>query len=201
MTPRNHLVIFAKAPRIGTVKTRLAHGVEGIGRLEAWRFYWGQTQRLLRNVGHDPRWRTVLAVTPDRAAAKGFWPGGMQRVPQGHGGLGARMARVFDRLPPGPAVIVGSDIPGVRRDHIAQAFRALAHHDAVFGPAADGGYWLVGLSRRRAAPGVFRNVRWSTRHALADTLVNLRGRRVAMLEQLSDVDTPSDYDAWKKSGA
>jgi glycosyltransferase A (GT-A) superfamily protein (DUF2064 family) len=63
----------------------------------------------------------------------------------------------------------------------------------VFGPADDGGYWLIGLSRRPRLLRPFAGVRWSTPHALADTLANLRGRPVALLPALSDVDTPADF--------
>jgi glycosyltransferase A (GT-A) superfamily protein (DUF2064 family) len=89
--------------------------------------------------------------------------------------------------------LIGADIPGIKPAHIALAFRRLASHDAVFGPAADGGYWLVGF-RNPPPGGVFGNVRWSGPHALADTLANLRGANPArfkvapMLPILEDVD-------------
>jgi glycosyltransferase A (GT-A) superfamily protein (DUF2064 family) len=102
------------------------------------------------------------------------------------------MQRLFDRAPPGPLVLIGTDIPGITPAHIAAAFRLLGRHDAVFGPAADGGYWLVGLRRRPCVLRPFRGVRWSTQHALADTLANLRSRSVAHLPTLADVDTPAD---------
>jgi len=75
---------------------------------------------------------------------------------------------------------------------VAAALRALGRADAAFGPAADGGYWLVGLSPRRPARP-FASVRWSTRHALADTLGNFRRHRVALLRTLHDVDTAADW--------
>jgi glycosyltransferase A (GT-A) superfamily protein (DUF2064 family) len=99
------------------------------------------------------------------------------------------MQRIFDRLPPGPALIVGTDVPGITPSHIAHAFHLLGRHDAVFGPAADGGYWLVGLKRRPRVLRIFAGVRWSSPHALADTLANLRGRwSVAFIATLNDVD-------------
>ncbi len=98
------------------------------------------------------------------------------------------MAGIARALPPGPVIIVGSDIPGIRPTHIADGFRALGHHDAVFGPARDGGYWLVGLKRRPCFVDPFPGVRWSTRHALKDTLANLAGRRIARLDTLDDID-------------
>ncbi len=108
------------------------------------------------------------------------------------------MARVFTLLPPGPAVIIGSDIPDLGPAHIEAAFRALGGAEAVFGPAADGGYWLVGLRRRPRVPrGLFQRVRWSSDQALADTLAGLpRAMSVALLETLADVDDARDYARW-----
>ena len=74
----------------------------------------------------------------------------------------------------------------------AAAFRTLGSAHAAFGPAADGGYWLVAMSPRRPAHP-FAAVRWSTEHALADTLANFGGRRVALLRTLHDVDTAADW--------
>ena len=186
---RGLLIVFARAPRLGAVKRRLAREA---GDLAALRFHRAMLRSLARRLGRDRRWRTVLAVTPDRAR----FPSPLPRMPQGRGDLGERMtlALARDRR---RAVLVGSDIPGIGADDIAAAFRALGGRaDAVFGPAEDGGYWLVGLGPRRpAAP--FRGVRWSGPHALADTLANCRGRRVALLRRLRDVDGAADLAAWR----
>jgi glycosyltransferase A (GT-A) superfamily protein (DUF2064 family) len=109
------------------------------------------------------------------------------------------MARVFRTLPHGSAVIIGSDIPAIASGHIAAAFRALGENDAVFGPATDGGYWLVGLGpRARRRRGLFASVRWSSEHALADTLESLPcGTSVAFLEMLEDVDDAEAYARWR----
>ncbi|NQV60340.1 MAG: glycosyltransferase [Alphaproteobacteria bacterium] len=185
---RGQLILFVKAPRLGAVKTRLS---AAIGRLAAWRFYNAMLTRLWRRLGHDGRWRTVLAVSPDQGAAR--WPAGLPRQPQGRGDLGQRMARAM-LAHEGPVVLVGGDIPDLDRRHIAQALQALKRADVVFGPAADGGFWLVGLRRGRWAGQLFRQVRWSSPHALADTLANLPPTaRTVMLETLADVDTPADY--------
>ena len=191
-----HLVLFARRPRLGAVKRRLA---ADIGAVAAHGFY----RRTLRDVawrlGRDPRWKTWLAVTPDGAA--GLWPAppGMAIVAQGAGDLGARMARPLREFPPGPVLIVGSDIPEVEVTDIAQAFRALGHNDLVFGPAADGGYWLVGARRRPVVPrNLFADVRWSGAHALADTLANVPPKcRVAMLAERSDVDDGAAWRRWR----
>ncbi len=199
MSLPHHLVVFARAPRRDTVKRRLA---ADIGAAAALHFYRNTLNDVVRRLGDDPRWTTWLSVTPDRdAAVNALWPAvpGLRRIPQGGGGLGERMARPSRLLPPGPVVIVGSDIPDVAPGHIRDAFAALGRHDMVFGPASDGGYWLVGARRRPAVPkDLFANVRWSTEHALDDTVAGLPKRfRVARIDTLHDVDTGADWRAWR----
>ena len=185
--------MFARAPRLGTVKRRLARQ---IGDRAALRFHQAMMRRLLRFLGRDRRFATVLAVTPDHARSR--WPACLPIVGQGRGDLGSRMARALARGR--RAVLVGCDIPGVTGDDIHAAFRLLGRADAVFGPAEDGGYWLVGFGRRRPQHP-FARVRWSTPHALADTLANFRGYRVAFLRTLRDVDTAADFTFWKEATA
>jgi rSAM/selenodomain-associated transferase 1 len=181
---------MAKNPSAGRVKRRLAASV---GAVAAARFYRTCLAHTLMRLGRDPRWRTLLAVSPDRDVRAPYWPRGIGRMPQGGGDLGVRMQRAFRRLPPGPAIIVGSDIPAIKPSDIARAFRLLGNGDAVLGRAPDGGYWLVGLRRSPRLLAPFANVRWSGPHALADTLRNLQGHRVAFAATLSDVDTAEDY--------
>ena len=191
MTPARHLVVMAKAPRIGRVKRRLA---ESIGPVAAWAFQRRNLDALLRRM-IDPRWKAWIAVTPDAAVHAHPWLCGWTAMAQGGGDLGARMARIIKRLPPGPVVIVGADIPAVGPQHAVAAFRALDRADAVFGPAPDGGYWLVGLRRRPRILAPFAPVRWSGPHALADTLANLpMGTRTAFLDMLEDVDDAESLD-------
>jgi len=185
---RRTVIVFARTPRRGAVKRRLA---AAIGDAAALRFHRLTLETLVRRLARDARWRTVLAVTrgPYR------WPRVVPRIRQDAGDLGARMARAIAAMPPGPVLLVGSDIPDIQPAHIARAFRALAAGDAVFGPARDGGYWLVGVRKRPLLRRLFRGVRWSTAHALADTVANLpSGRRHALVDVLSDVD---DDAAWR----
>jgi hypothetical protein len=193
--PHNHLVAFVKAPRVGRVKSRLARD---IGAVAAWQFYRTTMASVLRTLDGNGRWFRWLAVTPDLAAAEPvLWPRGWRHIPQGPGDLGARMGRVMKVLPPGPVVIIGTDVPGIQPQHIAQSFHALGRHEAVFGPAADGGYWLVGLRRRPRRLEIFAGVQWSTEAALADTIANLPKTKIAMLETLQDIDTGADLDCWR----
>jgi uncharacterized protein len=194
---RQHLVIMVKAPQAGRVKTRLA---AAIGAVEAVRCYRAMLERTVRRLA-DGRWATWLAVTPDGAAPRMAVGGrGIAVMAQGPGGLGERMQRVMDVLPPGPVVIVGSDIPGIGRGDVAAAFRALGSHDAVFGPADDGGYWLVGQRRIPRTLRLFEGVRWSSAEALRDTLANLAGRKVALLRTMGDLDGEADYLRWRRGG-
>jgi uncharacterized protein len=105
------------------------------------------------------------------------------------------MTRLFRRYRRGRAAIIGCDIPDAGAADLAAAFRALGSADAVFGPADDGGYWLVALGPRRPARP-FASVRWSTTHALADTLRRFRGRRLSFLRLLQDVDTAEIFCLW-----
>ena len=177
-----HLVIFARTPTAGRGKKRLASAV---GAIEALRFQRARLHVLLARLSRDPRWTTWLAVTPDRS---GLWPQHVRLIGQGRGDLGARLAHVVGTLPRGPAVIIGTDIPGIRAAHIASAFDELAGHDAVLGPATDGGYWLIGLKRAPRVRLPFAPVRWSSEHALADTVRNLTDARISHLGMLEDVD-------------
>jgi hypothetical protein len=184
---KDTIVIFARAPRLGTVKRRLARD---IGARAALRFHQSTLIRLLRTLRSERRFQTMLALTPD--GARDRLPVRAIRIGQGSGNVGERMDATCRRFPRGRVAIIGCDIPDACAADVLAAFRALGRADAVFGPAADGGYWLVGLGTRRPARP-FANARWSTEHALADTLVNFRGRRVAFLRTLSDVDTVEDW--------
>src|SRR5262249_15890790 len=150
---------------------------------------------LLQRLVPDPRWQTILAVTPDVAVSSRCWPRGVIRVRQGKGDLGCRMQRIMDMLPPGPVAIIGTDVPRVTAAHIAPAFRRLGRHQAVFGRAMDGGYWLVGMRRRPRVLQAFANVRWSGEHALSDTLACLRNVSVGFLATLPAVDDALAFHA------
>lgn len=188
MTQR-HLVIFARAPQAGRVKRRL--GAE-IGMMEAARFYRRILAAQIERMVRDPRWIVWLFVAPDTGLAHPAWrlvPVSRRR-PQRQGDLGRRMKRPFETLPPGPVVLVGSDIPAMRASHIARAFDLLGRHDLVFGPARDGGFWLIGAKRWRPLPyTLFDKVLWSTPTVLADTLASIPSHvTTALAETLDDVD-------------
>lgn len=187
------LIIMVKAPVAGRVKTRLA---ADIGTARATAFYRRAVATIVRRFGTDIRWRTVLAIAPDAAVGDAAWQqrvSGLQRVAQGGGGLGDRMVRAFKTVRPGPVVMIGSDAIAIQPTDIAAAFASLKTNDAVFGPAPDGGYWLIGAAPSVDVARMLAGVRWSTEHTLADTAANLSNARIAMLRPLRDVDTGAEF--------
>ncbi|MEP1353982.1 MAG: TIGR04282 family arsenosugar biosynthesis glycosyltransferase [Tateyamaria sp.] len=186
---RSTLVIMVKVPRLGRVKTRLGRD---IGMVPATWWFRHQVRRLLRQI-EDPRWDVVLAVAPDiEGVSSRCWPAHFARWPQGRGNLGDRMVRMM-RCVGGPVCVIGADVPGITRAHIADGFAALGRHDAVFGPALDGGYWLIGVKLGSVLhPCALDGVRWSSEHALADSRVAFAGKRIALISTLADVDTGDD---------
>ena len=193
MKATRSVVVMARPAIAGEVKTRLA---EACGERFALAVYRLMLRRTLRRVARGP-WTTVVAVAPSAGKQRRQRFGGLATMAQSGRDLGERMHNAFAAMPPGPVVMVGTDIPGLHRHHISRAFRALRRQEAVFGPAHDGGYWLVGLAPGLRDSEVFSRVRWSTRHALADTLANIPAAcATALVGALGDVDTVDDVERW-----
>lgn len=193
---QRHVIVFARSPEFGRVKTRLA---KEVGPLAAWQFYRQATEVLLKRLHRDPTWCVWLAWTGSRRRG---WPGKRLAIRQPEGGIGQRMERCLRMLPPGDAILLGSDIPEVRAGHIRWAFAELRHAPLVFGPADDGGFWLVGARRipRMPKPLFANGVRWSSPETLADVVAGLRVPH-ALAERMSDVDQASDLMALRRRGA
>ncbi len=187
MKPR--LVIMLKEPVAGRVKTRLGRD---IGMTAAAWWFRHQSAALIRRL-QDPRWETWLAVAPDTAVHSRCWPAHLPRMAQGGGDLGARMLRILNSSKR-PVLLIGSDIPGIRKPHISCAFRQLQRHDLVFGPATDGGFWLAG-ARKPTRKTLFQNVRWSCAATLEDTIKSAGNASLGYVNTLSDVDTATDFRA------
>lgn len=192
------VLIFARAPRRGEVKRRLAAGIGADGALD---FYRTTLFELAARLSAAPGLAPTLVVTPDDSLADAsLWPAGIPRVAQGCGDLGARMRRALEAAPALPVVLIGSDVPGIGAAHLERAFALLVHHDLVFGPSPDGGFWLVGSRRLPLPAGFFRKVRWSTPHALEDSLSTVPGGwSVALADELADVDDAPAHARWLRS--
>jgi len=193
--PDARIVLFAKAPVPGTVKTRLArrYGPAGAARLHR-----RMTERAAATLADSGLAPVELSCAPDVrhpffARCRSRY--GIALGRQGSGELGQRMHRVIShRLREARrVVIVGSDCPALTADYVAAALDALGDgRDAVLGPSDDGGYVLIGA--RRPMPEVFRGMAWGSSRVLAASLARLRrhGYSHACLPALWDVDVPAD---------
>ncbi|MFB3785739.1 MAG: TIGR04282 family arsenosugar biosynthesis glycosyltransferase [bacterium] len=140
---------------------------------------------------------TIYFDPPEEEEAFRAWLGeDLSYWPQPSGDLGEKLRRGLERMlaVADRALAVGSDIPDLPLAYLEQAAAALPHHDLTIGPAADGGYYLIGLSR--PAPELFTNVPWSTPHVLRTTLAKAAdlGLSVAILPEWYDVDTAEDLN-------
>jgi rSAM/selenodomain-associated transferase 1 len=182
------IVIFARWPQAGKVKTRLAGIYGDAGAARVYRRLLDHTLAAAKASGLP----VELRVTGASCAQfeEEFGPG-LAVTDQGIGDLGARMARVEP-----PALVIGSDLPALTPELLLEAAALLETHEVVIGPARDGGYWLIGL--REASPWLFEDMAWSTPQVLAETLVRLeaRGLTPALLPELADIDEPGDLANW-----
>lgn len=197
--PRRALVVFARVPTLGQVKTRLAASIGPEAALAAYREL---AEHTLATVAPLPDCTRVVAFTPaDGAPAMRAWLGDVAEYEaQVEGDLGRRMlAAATHRFDAGAerVAIVGTDCPTLTGADVERAWAALDKADLVLGPAMDGGYWLIALRAPHAAP--FRDVPWSSPDTLTDTLERAReaGLKVALLDRKADVDTVVDWRAWK----
>lgn len=188
------VIVFAKAPVAGLAKTRLAPalGAEGAAALAQRMLHHALAQAVAAGIGP-----VELCAAPDashpalRAAASEH---GASLGEQGHGDLGERMHRALARTlgHHDRALLIGTDAPSLDAAVMQRAARALRDHDAVFVPALDGGYALVGQSR--ADPRVFQDMHWSHPLVMAHTRERLRraGVRWTELAPVADIDEPAD---------
>ena len=188
--PEPRIIIFVKAPRPGFVKTRLA---ATIGNEAACAAYCQLTENVLAHLAPLPH--LEIRFTPDDAEKEitQWLRDDWTSRPQGNGDLGERMHRAFTEAN-SPAIIIGSDCPQVKLNDFITAAKTLQTHDAVIGPATDGGYWLIGLNA--PYPALFKGIEWSTGGVLQSTLAKAdeAGLSVQLLRELGDVDTGADWE-------
>lgn len=192
------IVIFAKAPLPGHVKTRLipALGAEGAATLARQLLAHTMQQALAADVGQV---ELCMSPAPNDAAWQGVaLPGEVVQTGQGEGDLGERMARAVRRSTqppqsvPRPVMLVGTDCPALTARLLKHAAQQLQTHDAVLMPAHDGGYVLLGL--KSPCPELFEHMAWSTSVVAGETLRRMatRNMRVWQGPTLHDIDEPAD---------
>ena len=202
MSQHRRLILLTRYPEAGRVKSRLipALGAEGAAAL--------QRRLLLRT------FRAALAACAvagveleirfaggDVKALRNWLGDGFLCRPQSEGDLGQRMANAFaDSFAEGSqgTIVIGSDCPELTAERLAAAFERLALATVVFGPAYDGGYYLIGLTR--LFPELFEDIPWGTGTVLADSKRALATRNMApaILEPLGDLDVPDDLPSWQQ---
>jgi len=193
---RNLYGIMLKYPEPGRVKTRLA---KEMGDHRAAEIYRQIAEVILTNTTPaDQEYDRIVLYDPqERHHDFEQWlPGNNLGLQQGDD-IGERMDNAIRELlerGAEKAVLTGADIPALDAAIIAEAFQALDHADIVIGPAADGGYYLIGMKERH--PAVFKGMLWSTKTVLDETVKAIRRLSLsyAYVTTLSDLDTPDDYN-------
>lgn len=195
---RQTLVLFAREPVPGRVKTRLARVLTDEGATRLYRAFLEDAFRVYA----DPSWTSVVdaEADPDVAHLAAIFPPPWRREIQATGDLGARLTAAFDReraLGADVILAVGSDHPALSRRSLRFLFGRVARgEDAALIPAGDGGYCAIALSSAVEPAAVFREVPWSTPATLQATLDRLRDARlsVAVAAPAYDVDRPEDLE-------
>lgn len=193
-TPPLPLLIFAKAPVPGQVKTRLIPALGAEGACALYRRLLVLTLEQTRD-WPGPRVLYCAPDTDDPLFAALAREQHLQLRPQAAGDLGLRMAQAFSEHPRG-ALLIGSDCPVLSNAHLLAAAEALQTHDCVILPSDDGGYVLIG--QRQPHPAPFRDMSWSHAQVLADTRQRLQEANLSLWlgPTLWDIDNPEDLARW-----
>lgn len=194
-TSKKALIIFARNPKLGTCKTRLAKRIGDQAALNIYIHLLKHTAATTQEIQVDK------FVFYSQAIHKNdLWNASIfkKRLQQGND-LGERMQNAFmELLGLGyeKVIIVGSDLLDLRAKHIQTAFDYLDKNDVVIGPAKDGGYYLLGM--KNLHPSLFKNKAWGTSTVLKNTLDNLKEMDFSILEPLNDIDTFEDVKDYKE---
>jgi rSAM/selenodomain-associated transferase 2/rSAM/selenodomain-associated transferase 1 len=197
------IILFTRLPEPGRSKTRL---IPALGAQGAADLHQSMMTRTIRRVSgfcelNPPSLEIRLAGTDDCSACRHFRGENFRVRPQGPGDLGLRLKRAFhDAFNQGYSrvVAIGTDTPALDERHLDEAFRVLRQHDAVIGPVEDGGYYLIGSSRR--CPSIFESIDWGGEHVFSQTIMQFEKLKLTWckLEKLHDVDHPEDLHVWEK---
>jgi uncharacterized protein len=196
---KSQLLVFTRLPCAGRNKTRL---IPALGAAGAAQFHDRLARHTLQRVGAFCRTaeevKMVIRLDGGTPGEGHAWLGNYNFREQGEGDLGERLERaVRDAFTEGArkVLVIGTDCPELTAAHLAGAMELLNHHPLVFGPAHDGGYYLVGLAQE--CPQIFHNIAWGGAAVLSGSLAAAEqaGLGVGLLETLSDVDVPADLPA------
>jgi uncharacterized protein len=207
MNPRNFhnkLLIFTRYPTPGKVKTRLIPklGVDGAAKLHKFltEHVVAQALKLAKRIDVSVE---IVFADSDFVSMRTWLGEDPVYSRQADGDLGERMRIAFEQAFDSGAskvVLIGSDLPDLSVSILAAAFEELGNADVALGPAADGGYYLIGL--KAPFPELFTGIRWSRPGVLENTLEKIQGKRktYGLTEMLNDVDVPKDLERFEESG-
>ncbi|MCB9853766.1 MAG: TIGR04282 family arsenosugar biosynthesis glycosyltransferase [Phycisphaerales bacterium] len=186
------IIVFAKYPRPGRVKTRLVGKLTERQSAAIHAACLRHTMRVVRQMASADRW---LAASPDNADFSAYAAGCISVRAQGSGNLGERLARIAgDAFACGyrRVAVVGCDCPTMTPQDLASAFDGLERHDVMIGPALDGGYYLIAM--RRFAAALFEGIDWGSAEVYAQTVRQAKNVQLSVgdLRARSDLDRPDD---------
>ena len=189
MQSKNLIITFTRNPELGKVKSRLAKSIGEQAALEVYIKLLEHTESVLKKIDCDKAVYYSVKVRDND-----LWDASIFQKHQQYGDdLGIRMENAFKKgFEDGyeNIVIVGSDLYDLKPEHINDAFKALASHDNVIGPAEDGGYYLLGM--KTLHPSVFKIDNWGTETVYKQTILKLNDNNVYVLETLNDIDYVED---------
>jgi rSAM/selenodomain-associated transferase 1 len=185
----NCLIIFTRNPELGKGKRRLAATVGDQAALNIYKFLLDHTRSITRDLQVTKQvWYSETLHKNDS------WDNAIYQKEVQHGeDLGIRMKNAFQQAFKNHShiIIIGSDMYDMSKEDLENAFHQLESHDAVIGPAQDGGYYLLGFTKK-LVKGIFENKEWGTETVLAKTLNDLKNVNCAVLEERNDVDYYED---------
>ena len=169
-----------------TILERVKSSLESLGGVAKL----GDIYYVYKKINSDKRIELKLCVTPDTALQD--WPKSVfpkiKRLPQGPGDIGEKMWRIFSKNPK-KTIIIGSDIPDISSKIIFKAWKKLYSSNIVFGPAEDGGFWLIGISQSKKVKGLFNNIIWSKQNTLEQVKNNIHSsKKISYVDTLKDID-------------
>jgi hypothetical protein len=189
------VIVFAKNPELGKCKTRLAVSIGDENTLAVYKTLIQYTAQVLSKLKED----CVVFYSEDIQTDDLWDDANFQKQVQSQGHLGKKMQAAFEwgfHKGYKQVCIVGSDLFELEVSDIHDAFRALETHDLVFGPAEDGGYYLMGMSALHSE--AFKDKAWSTELVLKETLHDLEGNSFQLLKEKNDIDTIDDLKKYQE---
>jgi len=184
------LIVFVKDIKLGKVKTRLAKEIGDDGAFKVYQHLVEITEKATKSLSSEKRIYFSKTIVEEK------WPKTAKFVQTGDD-LGEKMQNSIEKgFEDGfeKIILIGSDLPDISQKIIEQGFTELENNEVVFGPAEDGGYYLVGMTKKHYC--IFQNKQWSTDNLLAITLKELKEKSVnySLLKTLNDIDTIEDLE-------